>query len=256
MVQDVDTLLTLTMGSPVHCQDGHGGHVHRVVLAPAEEEVRALVVERGLVHHAVVVPIGYVARADGEQVTLAIGTHELAALPRYAEVDYVEPDPAWAAQHGYAASSARYEVSATAPFNTLYGQRPASALIRQHLHGGLSDQEVPIGRRTKVSCPAGLVGHVDRVLLEPVSHRFRALVARLGHVHDKLVQVPADWVAWLAEDEIHLNRDRSEVKHLPEYSLVDPLTQGSSYWHGEAGGHWPKGGGSRQSQFQETAQKS
>lgn len=221
MLQDVGTLLTLAIGSTVLCRDGHGGHVHKVVLDAAGKEIRALIVDRGLAHHPVIVPIGHVARADGEHIALDIGTHEVAILPRYTEIDYAEPDPAWAARHGYAASGAHHDVRAAASFNAPYIQRSGGALVWQHVHAGISDQEVPIGRGTKVSYANGQVGHLDRVLVDPVGHALRALVVRLGHVHGKLVRVPTEWVAWLAEDEIRLSIDHSVAKLLPDYQPGD-----------------------------------
>ena len=222
MIKEVDTLYSLVIGGEVLCRDGHGGHLRKIVLDPARKEVLALIVDRGLTHHPVVVPIGQVASAGGDHIALTVDTHDLAALHHFAEIDYTEADPAWEARFGHVSGERQYDLLRDAvPFGAAYSERFGSGLVQHHVHAGIPDQQVPIGRGTKVSCVNGQVGHLDQVLVDPAGHMLQALVIRTGYLLSRLVRVPAEWVAWISEDEIRLSIDHSVAKDLPDYQVGD-----------------------------------
>lgn len=222
MIQHVDTLKTLAIGTPVHGRDGLGGRMRKIVVDPVRKEILALIVDRGLAHQPVVVPIGLMAGSDDEHVALTIDTHELAALKHFAEIDYTALDPAWEARFGHSTGGEHYDVLRdSVPYSAGYSQRFGTGMVQHHVHAGIPEQLAPIGRDTRISCENGQVGHLEQVLIDPVDHRLQALVARTGHVHLKLVRVPAEWVAWISEEEIHLNIDHSVAKDLPAYQFGD-----------------------------------
>lgn len=70
--------------TPVHCIDGVGGHVDRLLTDGSSDRMTHVVVKRGhLLTHDVVVPAARIARIDELGVHLSCSTGELEAMPRF-----------------------------------------------------------------------------------------------------------------------------------------------------------------------------
>jgi hypothetical protein len=85
---------------------------------------------------------------------------------------------------------------------------------------GSAPADVLVGRGARVLCPAGLVGHVDHVLVDPDTDAVRALVVRQGPLLATDVLVPVDWVETVTAEEIVIGADRARLAHLPAYRLA------------------------------------
>jgi len=221
--EHLDASMDIKLGSAVLCRDGHGGHVTKLVVKPDGKEVTYLVVQYELLDHQAVVPIKHLTQAGHEKLVLDLDVEELAALPRYSEIDYVGPDRT-------SLAGAIHRESETDPLVGMVSYTGAVAslaatgsgvLIKEHVHLGIAAEEFPIGRDTRVTCHDGYVGHLDDLLLDPVSHSIRALVLRKGHLLHKDVLIPAQLVSWIAAEEIGLDADRTLLEKLPEYRPAD-----------------------------------
>ncbi len=215
LMQHPRTSLDLKLGNVVVCRDGRAGRVTKLVVDPGSKHVTHIIVQHGLLHHAVVVPIEHVAQVQDDTLVLTLDLEELAALPRFAEVDYTLPNPAWSTHLGHRPATG-VDPRGRAPSGIPLAAAWTSLFIKGHTHRGMSGEEIPIGRGTRITCRDGQVGRLDHVLLDPESDTVHALVVRTRHLLGKDVIVPADRVAWIAEDEIRINADHSPLEGLPE----------------------------------------
>ncbi len=203
-----DLALVVGFGSDVVCNDDYTGHVYRLVVDPETRRVTGLVVEHGLLHHRVVVPMTHVKRIADKVTGLDIDKYELAALPAYIAVDFSQPDPAWAGRHGAVRDDAMVERYTYAPWGPPAGFETPNVIVRTHLHTGIPEPLIALGRGTRVSCPSGLVGHLEQVMLDPATHTIRALIVRGGHLRPSETQLPAGKITAMTEREIYVEGDR------------------------------------------------
>jgi len=215
--QQEDTSLDISIGTTVTCQDGSKGRVTRLVVEPNSRHVTHLVVQYGVPHHEVVVPIEQVTQGQDDTLVLTMRRDELAQLPRFAEVDYILPDPAWLAKLGHPFGGIVFDVRGYTISGIPLDAAWAGHIVTGHMHRGMPAEETPIGRGTRVTCGEGLVGRLDHVLLDPKTDIVQALVVRKGHLLGRDVIVPASQVEWIAEDEIHIDADRATLEEFPAY---------------------------------------
>ena len=213
-----DNPLDIKIGSSVQCRDGRGGRVLKFVVEPGSKRMTDIVVEHGLVmHHDVVVPLGRVARADGDKVELDMDIADLNRAPEFREVDFVMPDAEWVERHGYPQRDTLISMETTSPLD--FGLAPAMSaiLVESRVNFGIPDGDTPVDRGTRISCHDGHVGKLDHLLLDPKTGKVRALVVRKGHVLAKDVAVPVSWVESADEDEVVLGVAKDLVGQLPDY---------------------------------------
>jgi osmotically-inducible protein OsmY/sporulation protein YlmC with PRC-barrel domain len=218
--QHADTSLDITIGTTVVCRDGSKGRVTRLAMEPNSKHVTHLIVQYGLPHHEVVVPIEQVAQVQDDTLVLTLDRDELSRLPRFAEVDYTLPDEAWLDHFGRSPGDIVFSLRGYTPSGVLLDAAWAGHFVSGHAHRGMATEEVPVGRGTRITCRDGQLGRVDHVLLDPKTNIVQAVVARRGHLLGKDVVIPVAQVEWIAEDEIHIDADRATLEDLPEYHPV------------------------------------
>jgi hypothetical protein len=79
------------------CQDGEAGHLKYVAIDPATNAITDLIVEQGVAgglwaKRDRVVPVRWVDRSDARQIMLNAKLADLAFLPEYREVSFMQPD--------------------------------------------------------------------------------------------------------------------------------------------------------------------
>ena len=104
--------LDIKIGSTVQCRDGRAGHVAKVVVEPGSKHVTDIVVDRGLLHHDVVVPISLIKSVQGDTIVLDMNVGDLDGLPRFEEVDFAIPDETWSEGRDYPPDAVRVSQSA------------------------------------------------------------------------------------------------------------------------------------------------
>ena len=66
-----------------------------------------IVVDRGLLHHDVVVPISLITSVQGDTIMLDMNVGDLDGLPRFEEVDFAIPDDTWSEGRDYPPDAVR-----------------------------------------------------------------------------------------------------------------------------------------------------
>lgn len=207
----------IALGSAVHCRDGIGGRVARLVVDPDDKRLTHLVVARGTGLADVVVPIKHLKHVEHEAPVLDLSVDDLAGFPHFAEVDYALPGPEWIERHGYLPDPTHVAPVSTAAFPVPLVPSWAGLLVREHTHAGLSSVQVPLGRGTRIALGEQTVGRLDHVLLDPHTEAVRALVVRRDHLGHRDVIVPVEWVQAVTEEEVLLDADRAALVQAPEY---------------------------------------
>lgn len=204
----VDTTFVITLGGEIACRDGHTGHVHRLVIDPKSRTVTDVVVEHGLLRHRVVVPASHIVRTENEVTHLDLDGYQLAAFPAYLAVDLARPDPTWIARHGAVPGDITADARVYTPWSVFATGDSTGALVRRHLHTGVAEPGIPVGRSTRVASSTTPVGHLYQVLLDPETHAIRSLVVRAGHIHTDEVRIPTDQISGIADGDILIAADR------------------------------------------------
>jgi sporulation protein YlmC with PRC-barrel domain len=206
---------TFTIGAPVRVREGEAGRLKFVVVDPRDDEVTDLIVERGrLLRRPVVVPVGWVKRADENAIELNASLDDLEDVPEYREIEFQVPDPAFV-KSGYSPEQVRMWATPAGLAVT-----PIVPLISRRVRLGVDDDAVLIGRGTDVKTKDGrTVGTVDHLLADAKTNEVTHLVVhpRFHLGHDEDVIIGLDSVASLGDGNVYLRATEEELKRAPRY---------------------------------------
>jgi uncharacterized protein YrrD len=200
------------------------GVIDRVVLDPKTRQVSNLVVRKGwFFPEDRVLPVEWVAQGD-EQALRLLGNVDLQQLPLFEEHHYIAADEDALRDD---ALSSTYQAMMAAP---LYAYPP-------YLYGGLmpplTENMVPPGVsvETERNIPKGdvavsegtsvissggeHVGDVERVLIDPTSHRVTHIVIAQGLLFQHRKLAPIQWIDTIGEGEVRLLVGSSLLDRLP-----------------------------------------
>jgi len=214
-------------GTHVFASDGQDvGSIDRVVLDPLTDDVSDLVVRKGwLFSEDKVVPIGMVASASEERVTLNETKADLQKLPKYEEHYYV---PATDADYktgkvvypeGFASPVYGYPPLGTAWWG--YGAYPPADL--QPNYAERVQQNIPEGTVALkegahvLSLEDEHVGDVEEVFTDSATNHVTHLVISRGLLFKARKLIPTNGVKRVDEDNVMLTVKTSVVNALPEY---------------------------------------
>jgi uncharacterized protein YrrD len=202
------------------------GHVRRVVIDPRNDQIKDLVVRKGMLFtEDRVVPIELVAETTGEQVRLKINAKVAESLDLFEETFYVPVDGEGGEMPG------RLPPTALAPayywYPPMIGYEPAaySASIPPELMGYQLHKERHIPANT-VALKEGAtvksrddhhVGQVEQVLTAAGSAQATHIVVVEGVLNKTRKVLPLDWVAKIDEDEVTLEVSDEVMEKLPVY---------------------------------------
>ncbi len=216
-------------GAVVNTADGQDvGRIDRVVLNPNTRRITHIVVRQGfLFTEDKLIPIGQIASADEQRVTLKVTADRLGELEPFEETHYAPLSDDERARTGY--TEAAYALP-------LYYYPPA-AMAGLVYPTGIFDpvpetegKEVGVERNT----PAGTValqegarvlnvmdedvGSVERVISDERTRRITHLVLAQGVFFKQRKLIPMGWVQIIREDTVRLNVSTSMIDNLPEYT--------------------------------------
>jgi uncharacterized protein YrrD len=224
----LDAALDIVIGGAVICREGHTGHVRKVVAETSSNRVTGLIVDHGIRRRRVIVPMRYVERIDGATMHLNITGEQLASLRAYDDIEISQPDPTWAARHGVSGGTRETDHRSCAPYGVPLATAPSGVYIRRCIHSGISDEQIPVGHGTRVSCTDGQIGHVDHVLIDPESETILAFAVHRGRRGARDVLVPASAVSWMHEQEIRVSADRSALSNWQDAEPAAAVGRASS----------------------------
>jgi uncharacterized protein YrrD len=210
-------------GTKVYTANGdHVGSIDRVVIDPRTKEVSYIVVRKGfLFTEDKLVPIGMIASADEDRLTLRMDAGNLDDLPLYEEAEYVPLEAGeYPEQYGGAVGAALplywYPTSGA-------GWYPGTAtpLVPVDTYAVHTEPNIPEGTvglkegAAVVSMDGDRVGTVERI----VTHDNRATHMLVSHglLFKEKKLIPVGWVTDINEDEISLGVHTSVLTRLPAY---------------------------------------
>ncbi|MCC7107487.1 MAG: PRC-barrel domain-containing protein [Chloroflexi bacterium] len=167
------------------------GRVHRIVVDLEQQAVVSIVVLRGrLLPRDILVPIDFVADAEGDELRLTLSKDKLGDLPDFAYNEFFTPPPTWAFTLPY-------------PGGVLY------IPVRQRQRMSANQEDLLPG--TRVHAKDGPLGTVDQVELEPDTDHLDGFWVRCETAGVQDVYVPVDWVTRLDESGVYLDATITEV---------------------------------------------
>ncbi len=208
------------IGSEVHCTDGDGGRLTRVVLDPVARAITYIVVEPRLSRHkGHLVPIGRVT-ADADGVHLSCTKAELLTFDEADELQFL---PAEIPHPGYEPNQVL-----VLPFFGLGVRVPTTAVgAGASVPHVISSDHVPLGevevkRGEHVEATDGPIGRVKGLVIDPADHHVTHFLLDEGHIWgQKRVAIPITAVT-RAGDGVRLSLTKDQVRDLPDVDVHAP----------------------------------
>lgn len=203
--------------APVFGPDGLLGHIDYVVVDPKSGRVLDLVValqgERD--GRSVVLPVTRAIDSDASGTRVDLSPEELQALPDFEEVRFESPDEAWPGLPEYTPNAVlfwapRTAVEAFVPPNVV--PEPHMEIVRNVPEGA-----VVLSASLDACCNGDVVGHVDRVLVDPDAERATHLVIRQGMLGGDEHVVPVSHVRAVTETTVDLDCHGKALDEFPRY---------------------------------------
>jgi len=208
--------MELPIGATVICQDGEAGRLKYVAVDPNTHAITDLIVGHGVVlKRDVVVPVRWVDRSDARQIVLNAKRADLAVLPEYREVSFMQPDPTYRPVSGHRVEDTRVWLS---PYVELGGGRP---WMVGRVRLGISDEDAVLVRRgvPVLDADGNTMGRIDHLVADEQDHRVSHLVVRSSDLLRRTYRmVPIDQVAAISEAGVRLKLDADGVDRLPVYT--------------------------------------
>ena len=201
------------------------GHVRRVVIDPRSDQIRDIVVRKGMLFtEDRVVPIELVAETTGEQVRLKISAKVAEALELFEETFYMPVD-------GADQATERLPVTTFAP--AYYWNPPMIGYEAATHAGSVPPELLGYELHTERHIPANTValkegakvktrddhhvGQVEQVMTPPGSQQATHIVLSEGVFNKSHKVIPLNWVEHIAEDEVSLAVSKAVIERLPVY---------------------------------------
>ena len=200
-------------GADVYCRNQKVGSISRLIADARDSRISGIVVDRGLVHAAKVVPIGQIASVVGEAVHLELTAEQFEKAEGFADKKFANPTQNWLAPSGYRAAdfllntdvafgAGGYGGIAGKP--SPYPPSPADPRANE------AEPSVKVGAPVR-SVDGEAVGEVAELDFHPDDGRLTRLVLKRGFLGHEHVELPLEWIEGISEDGVILTVDKAEV---------------------------------------------
>jgi uncharacterized protein YrrD len=193
------------------------GHIDRVVVDPQAKAVTHIVVRKGfLFKKEKIVPIGLIANATEDRITLRADAGDLEALPPFEEKHYVQPEGGTAPTNSPPGSAPSLYVP-----SPLGGAQGASLPDERHI--AQIEQNIPEGTiamkegAKAITTEGKHVGNVEGVFTDLPEERATHLLISKGLLSKERKLIPITWVTIMGEDEVHLAVKEEALEDLGVY---------------------------------------
>jgi sporulation protein YlmC with PRC-barrel domain len=194
----------IPLKAKVFCSDGEAGITTAVIIDPIKQNITHVVVQHDYADF--VVPLEKISKTDNESITLSCTTAELAQMPAFTDIEYLEGgsyytnymDSVWAS-----------------PYVTAYPGENVP-IVEEKLPPG----ELAVHRGDPVLATDGEVGHVGEFVVDAESGHITHLVLRAGHFwgkHD--VTIGLNLIDKVKEGFVYLNVDKKAIEQLPSVKV-------------------------------------
>jgi uncharacterized protein YrrD len=207
----------IRIGYDVYCGSHKVGEVIRLIADARDSHITDIVVDRGLLHGAKLVPLEGIKSVQAQQVTLTLTQEQFEHADGFADQRFKEPDDDWSAPPGFNHTdfwlNAEVDIGAMGGYGALgkpspFPSEPADPrpnMLRPFLNEG-----------TQVMSSSGRkVGEVAQISFHPEDGRLDGLTIKRGLLGHEHVQVPLDWIEGFDGEGVVLRASEAEVEGLP-----------------------------------------
>lgn len=184
-------------GADIYCADEKVGHVSRLIADAVSSHITDLVVDRGLLHAAKVIPLDQADGFSDEKFSDPAG--DWSAPPGYSRDDFMlNVVTAFGAGAGYGAMGGRPDTFPPSPTD------PRPDLIQPDVEAG-SPVRATDGSK---------VGEVAEIDIDPSDGHLIRLTLKRGLLGREHVQVPLEWIEQISNEGVILKTSAAEVDAL------------------------------------------
>lgn len=215
---EVRALENIRIGLDVYCGDDHVGSVAKLVADSNDSHVSDLVVDRGLLHGAKLIPLGQVQDVRDGNVLLAIGREQFQAADGFVDQRFRSPDDNWSAPPGY--DRADFLLDAEVAYGAAggYGTTgkpspfpPSPADPRPRNLRPIVQEGTAV-----VAVDGPKVGEIATVSFDPADGRLTSVELKWGLLGHERAELPLEWIDDLGADGLGLNVPAEQIKQWQE----------------------------------------
>jgi uncharacterized protein YrrD len=215
--QKVKAMDDIRIGDEVYCENGRVGEVARLIADASDSHISDLVVDRGLLHGAKVIPLGEVSGVSGNRVDLAMNHQQFLAANGFANPHFREPHDGWSVPRGYDSAAsfmvdAQLDVGSAAGYGDFAGPvdfPPSPADPRPN------SLRPSIKEGTAVRSSNGhKVGEIGQVSFHPDDGRLDAISLKRGLFGHEHLSLPLEWIEGFDDEGLVLRVSTEQVEQL------------------------------------------
>lgn len=206
----------IRIGLDVYSGDEKVGTVARLVADASDAHITDIVVDRGLLHGAKLIPLDEVSQVQNGRIQLRLTREQFQNADGFADQRFRQPEDDWSGPPGYLGSDFLLDLTLDGGAAAGYGVvgkpspfPPSPADPRPNLLRPALREGTPI-----LDVSGKQVGHVAEVSFHPEDGRLDGLVLRRGLLGHEQVSVPVDWIEGVDEDGVVLHVQAAEVERL------------------------------------------
>jgi uncharacterized protein YrrD len=207
----------IRIGYGVYSGGAKVGEVARLVADAGDSHVTDIVVDRGLLHGAKLVPLEDLADVSAGRVQLKLTHDQFLKADGFVDQRFRGPHDGWSVPHGYDPSDflldAQIDVASAAGFGAtgmLGGPPPSPADPRPNLLRPFIKDGTPVRSSTGAK-----LGEIAQVSFNPEDGHLDSLTIRRGLMGREHVDLPLDWIDGFNGDGLVLHVSEVEVQRLP-----------------------------------------
>ncbi len=206
------------------------GHVDRVVVDPHTKKVTHLVVRKGfLLKTDKVLPIDWVAAAEGDRISLTPDAAGLDDLPNFEEKHYIRSDDTAAMAEADGVTLGAQAAPNLIWYPPAMGVYPgpgvsgavATPRVRyvKTLEENIPENTVALKEGARVlSADGEHIGNVEQLIVNGDTKEVTHFLVKEGLLFKTHKAIPADWIGETFEEELHLVVDSRLLNGLPDYT--------------------------------------
>jgi sporulation protein YlmC with PRC-barrel domain len=201
-------MVNIPINAHVKCADGACGKSTNVIVNPVNHQVTHIVIKDNSLpdNSTRLVPVGKVASATQDQITLSCTKEELAKMPPFIITNFIQES----------ASGKAYESGAVHTF---------PYVINETAYDSVQERNIPLGELAiycgmQIEATDGKVGKLNELVLDPQNGGITHLLMREGHLWGKKeVSVPVSAIDFCDSQVVYLKLDKEDIKGLPAVPL-------------------------------------
>ena len=196
------------LGAKVQCTDGQCGNLSKLVVDPNNGYITDIIVKKGfLLTTDTVLPITLVENVTDEQIYLSIPSDDISRYPAYRVTEFEEP----------AEIPGQPSASVISPFGVQTITEPAVPMVKRKISQGIEAGRQVIDAGMTIRNDEGIIGKVDRVIIDPITGKITHIVINKGLIVSNLTIIPIAIVESIYNDGIFVLATDQEIEQFPAY---------------------------------------